>query len=171
MLIACSSDYEHYVPETEIPEIYFTEDELLVLMQMRNPDNRICIDEATETALDAISFFNGTTTRLGATRTIAGVTALRSEPTTRMATRSTNESDVEIQIPDTVAFVFNFADNAGFTIVAADTRISSSILAFVEDGNLDLNEEVDHPGLSIFFEGLEEYMERSIIEAEKGVIR
>ena len=173
MLIACSSDYEHYISGVEVPEtpteIYFTADELLVLMQMRNPDNRICIDEATEIALDAISFFNGTTTRSGQARTIVGITALQSEPGTRMAmaTRSTNGSDVEIQIPDTVAFVFNFADDSGFTIVAADTRITSPVLAFVDDGNLDLSKEVDHPGLAIFFEGLEEYIEYSIMVAEK----
>ena len=173
MLIACSNDYENYVPEVEAPEepteaIYFTEDELLVLMQMRNPDNRICIDEATEIALDALDFFDGEiNTRSGQARTIADVTALRGEPATRLTTRSANGSDIEIQMPDTVAFVFNFADDAGFTIVPADTRISSSILAFVKDGNLDLNEELNHPGLEIFFSGLEEYIEWSIIEAEQ----
>ena len=173
MLIACSSDYENYVPEVEIPEeptetIYFTEDELLVLMQMRNPDNRICIDEATEIALDALDFFDGEiNTRSGQARSIADVTALRGEPATRLTTRSADGSDVKVQMPDTVAFVFNFADDAGFTIVAADTRITSPILAFVEDGNLDLSEELDHSGLEVFFAGMEEYIEQSIIEAEQ----
>ena len=173
MVIACSSDYEYYAPEIEIPEepteaIYFTEDELLVLMQMRNPNNRICIEEATEIALDALDFFGAeTNTRSGQMRSIAGVTALRGEPATRIGTRSADGSDVQIQMPDTVAFVFNFADDAGFTIVAADTRITSRVLAFVEDGNLDLNEELDHPGLEIFFTGLEEYIEYSIVEAEQ----
>ena len=173
MLIACSSDYENYVPETEIPEeptetISFTEDELLVLTQMRNPDNRICIDEATEIALNALNFFGAeTSTRSGQMRSIAGVTALRGEPTTRLTTRSADGNDVQIQMPDTVAFVINFADEAGFTIVAADTRITSPVLAFVKDGYLDLSEEIDHPGLAVFFAGMEEYIEWSIIEAEQ----
>ena len=171
--IACSSDYTDYIPEIDAPEIpiinvSFTEEEMLVLKQMRNPGNRICINEATEIALDALDFFGGEiSTRSGQARTIAGVTALRSEPETRMTTRSIDGNDVEIQLPDTVAFVFNFADEAGFTIVAADTRITSPVFAFVEYGNLDLSQEIDHPGLAIFFAGLEEYIEWSIIEAEK----
>jgi hypothetical protein len=171
-VIACSSDvYEHYAPDTpDVPSteaISFTEDELRVLTQMRNPGNRICIDEATDIALDALDFFGGgVSTRSGQARTIASVAALQSEPTTRMVTRSTDGNDVNVQIPDTVAFIFNFADEEGFTIVAADTRITSPILAFVEDGNLDVSEELDPPGLAIFLEGLEEYIEYSIIESE-----
>ena len=172
MIIACSSDYvyEHYtyapeiLPEVPTLTISFTEEEQLVLMQMRNPGNRICIDEATETALDAISFFGGATTRSVAAQTIAGVTALRSEPTTRMATRSTDRNDMEIEFPDTLAFVFNFADDAGFAIVAADTRIESQILTFTDNGNFESAAEI--PGVAIFLEGLEAYIEYSIIRAE-----
>jgi hypothetical protein len=172
VVIACSSDYEFNAPEIEIPEvteaISFTEDELLVLTQMRNPGNRICIDEATAIALEALDLFGGrVSTRSGQARTIAGVTALQNEPATRVATRSADGNDVEVQMPDTVAFVFNFANDEGFTIVAADTRITSPVLAFVEDGNLDLSQEIDHPGLAVFFAGLEEYIEGSIIEAEE----
>ena len=169
MVIACSGDYEQYVPELpEVPTeaISFTEDELRVLTQMRNP--RICIDEATGIALDALDMFGGgISTRSGQARTIANVKALQSEPTTRMATRSTDGGDVPVQIPDTVAFIFNFADDEGFVIVSADIRITSPVLAFVENGYLNVNEELDHPGLAIFFEGLEEYIEYSIIESER----
>ena len=170
MVVACNNDYEHYVPKLpEVPTeaISFTEDELRVLTQMRNPGNRICIDEATDIALDALDFFGGGVfTRSGQPRTIAGVTALQSEPTIRMTTRSTDEGDIPVQMPDTVAFIFNFAGDEGFTIISADTRITSPVLAFVESGYLDVNEELDHPGLAIFLEGLEEYIEYSIIESE-----
>ncbi|MDR0332794.1 MAG: C10 family peptidase [Dysgonamonadaceae bacterium] len=172
IFVACDNHLEHEVSEIEVPEVptetvSFTEDELLVLMQMRNPDNRICIDEATEIAIDAISFFNaGNTTRSGEIRRVANIAALRGEPTTRMTTRASDER-VEVKMPDTLAYVFNFADDAGFAIIAADTRIESPILAFVEDGSLDLSKEIDHPGLAIFLSGAEEYIERSIIESEQ----
>ena len=170
MLMACSSDYvyehsqEEILPEIQTLTISLTEDEQLVLMQMRNPNNRICIDEATETALDAISFFNGATTRSVAAQVIAGVTALRSEPTTQTATRSTDGNELDIQFPDTLAFVFNFANDAGFTIVAADTRIESQILAFTDNGNFENAAEI--PGVALFLEGLDAYIEYSIIRAE-----
>jgi hypothetical protein len=168
--IACSSDYEHNVPEVEIPEVQteaisFTEDELLVLKQMRNPGNRICIAEATDITLDAFDFFNNEiSTRSGQVRAIASITALQGEPATGMSTRSVNGNEVEVKIPDTVAFVFNFTDDAGFAIVAADTRIESQVLAFTDNGNFE--NAVNIPGVEIFLEGLDAYIKYSIIKAE-----
>lgn len=140
-----------------------TDAEMKVLYQMRSENNKVTFEEATLLANDVISFLDGeAAVKSGAARRIGSVAALRLDRERSVALKSADGSSIEM--PDTVAYVFNFADSAGFALIAGDTRIESPILAYVDEGTLGA--EIDNPGLAVFLEGTEEYIERSIIEAE-----
>jgi hypothetical protein len=131
---------------------------------MRNKNNKVSIEEATQLANEVIVFLDEEyETKSGASRKIASAVALRNGKDKKVATKSTDSSEVEM--PDTLAYLFNFADDAGYTIISADTRIESPILCYTGTGNL--KDTIDDPGLAIFLEGTEYYIERSIIEAER----
>lgn len=85
-------------------------------------------------------------TRGGVRRTIADMHVLGGFG----ATRADGAED------EPLVYLFNFADNQGFSLVSGDTRVED-ILAFVPEGNLDPDEPVDNPGLAIFLENGDTY--------------
>ena len=121
----------------------------------------IGVDEAKELALDASSLFagDGDGLKSGRVRTIGEVRALRSEETTLRS-----GSGDEVAIPDTLAYVCNFADSAGFAIICADDRVGCPILAYVDDGTL--GESTDNPGMAIFLDNAQAFMTNSIAKFE-----
>lgn len=78
-----------------------------------------------------------------------------------------NGSPTPPSLPDTLAYVFNFADSAGYAIICADDRVNCPILACVENGTLDIEKESDNPGINIFLENAQIFMEQSIIKFEQ----
>lgn len=68
-------------------------------------------------------------------------------------------------LPDTMAYICNFADSAGFAVICADDRVGCPVLACVESGSL--GDSVDNPGLAIFLENAQAYMEESILRFEE----
>lgn len=145
--------------------VEFTADEQKVLRQMRNKDNKIGMEEALQLANDVIGFLEEeSATKSGASRKIASVVALHNEKDKKITTKSAGD-DIQIEMPDTLAYLFNFTDSAGYTIIAADTRIESPILCYTGSGTL--KDTIVDPGIAIFLEGAEYYVERSIIEAEQ----
>ncbi|MDR0560761.1 MAG: C10 family peptidase [Prevotellaceae bacterium] len=150
----------------EKKEVRFTEAEQKVLYQMRNGDNRIGIEEAMQIAGDVIDFLDeeSPATKSGNSRRIATVTHLHTGKKAKIATKSSSDDNSSVEMPDTLAYLFNFADSAGFTIIAADTRIETPILCYTGSGTL--GDSIDNPGLAVFLSGAEDYIERSIIEAE-----
>ncbi|MBR5695521.1 MAG: hypothetical protein IKX43_04720 [Paludibacteraceae bacterium] len=81
-------------------------------------------EEAKELALDASSLFSGDSSGLksGKVRQICDVRVLHSEETTLRS-----GSGEEVHVPDTLAYVCNFADSAGFAIICADDRVGCPI--------------------------------------------
>ena len=149
-------------------ESSLTEQEAKVLYRMREPDNRVTMDEVTKLANEAISILNGengeSLLKSGSARRISSISALVSE--SKPALKSSVSSDFgDIAIPDTLAYILNFNDSLGFAIVSADTRIDNPLLAFTDNGSLI--DSTDNPGIAIFLERLEDYMLNSIIEAEE----
>jgi hypothetical protein len=167
LIIAASCTKDENLSNEQAPqanEVQLTDAEVKVLYQMRNENNKVSIEEATQFANDVIGFLDGeTAVKSGTARRIASVGALRLDKTTSIALKSGSGNDVEM--PDTVAYVFNFADSAGFALIAGDTRIDAPILAYSGSGTL--GSEVDNPGVAVFLEGIEEYVEQSIIETER----
>lgn len=118
-------------------------------------------DEAKELALDASSLFSmdGNALRSGRMRQICDVRVLHSEESTLRS-----GSGEEIPVPDTLAYVCNFADSAGFAIICADDRVGCPILACVDNGTL--GEVMDNPGLAIFLDNAQVFMQNSIMKFE-----
>ncbi len=118
-------------------------------------------DEAKELALDASSLFSmdGNGLRSGRMRQICDVRVLHSEESTLRS-----GSGEEMPVPDTLAYVCNFADSAGFAIICADDRVGCPILAYVDDGTL--GESTDNPGMAIFLDNAQAFMTNSIAKFE-----
>jgi hypothetical protein len=161
--VACNREMED--TRIESPrEVKFTDEELQVLYRMRNENNRVNVEEATELANNVISFFDGeAAVKSGRSRKISSITPLKLG--NRAATLKTRSYDEIVEFPDTAAYVFNFGNDNGYAIISADTRIEAPILAYAENGSL--SEGTDNPGLGLFLEGAENYILRSIVEAEQ----
>ncbi len=153
-IAGCSRIDEPDSPVVPVNE-RFTETESKVLSYLG--DTRVGVNEAVEQAMQATTLFGGPATRSGA-KIIANMTPLTLTQTVPTKSGETVES------VDTLAYLFNFADEGGFTIIAADSRIPQSVLAYSENGNI--TDQTDNAGLAIFMEGLEYYLQRSVAEAD-----
>ena len=59
--------------------------------------------------------------------------------------------------PEPYAYVFNFADSAGFAIMSSDSRVPP-LLALVPEGTMSEDSVVTDPGMAIFLERLQDYI-------------
>ena len=64
---------------------------------------------------------------------------------------------------DTIAYACNFAENAGFVIVAADSRVNDRIVVCADQGRF--SEDSDNPGFSMLLDHIKNYTERKIAAA------
>ena len=124
-------------------------------------NHKICEEEAKGIALDVASLLEGEDNGLksGKARVVEDVRVLHSE---RTSLRS--GSSAEVSIPDTLAYVFNFAEGDGFAIISADDRLDCPVLACAESGSI--GDDTDNPGLAIFLENAQVYMSRCILKFE-----
>jgi hypothetical protein len=167
--VACSDEENlNEVQPVETNEVQLTDAEIDVLYRLRNKDNKVGIEEATRFANDVIGFLDGeSAVKSGTARSISSIGALGFKKTQSVSLKSsddTGDANVE-EVPDTVAYVFNFGDEDGYAIISADTRIEAPILAYAGSGNL--SDTIDNPGLILFLEGTEDYIIRSIADAEQ----
>ncbi|MDR0974043.1 MAG: C10 family peptidase [Prevotellaceae bacterium] len=132
----------------------------IAALRIADNQTKVGIDEATASIQNILAELDAkATTRSGIERHVRSVTPLRYRPYAN--TRA--EEDGTLNIPDTLAYLLNFAENAGFAIVAADARVLTPILGYTDSGSL----ETEIPaGLDIFLAGAESYILRSIAEAE-----
>lgn len=68
---------------------------------------------------------------------------------------------------DTLAYIFNFENESGFTIVAADDRVSKPVLAFTQNGHYDeeyINKYI--PALAGLIENSYSYVKSEIVKFE-----
>ncbi len=65
-------------------------------------------------------------------------------------------------LKDTIAYACNFKDNAGFAIIAADSRLADRVIVCAEEGRFD--EHSDNPGFSMLLDNIKNYTERKIAE-------
>ncbi|MDR2584323.1 MAG: C10 family peptidase [Fibromonadaceae bacterium] len=136
-----------------------TEDEVKVLVRMRNPKNRVSVEEAVKQTDWVIDFMN--VGESSVSRKISSISALTSDNAEFIKALKSKG----IEVPDTLIYVVNFADSLGFAIISADTRIDDPLIGF--SGSGFLKDSIDNPGMIIFLEHLEDYMQNSIIEAER----
>ena len=121
------------------------------------------IDEASELAVDAARLLlDNDEMRSSQPREISNVYIMRKgESGLRLGTSE------ETLLPDTMAYVFNFADSAGYAVICADDRVGCPVLACVENGSLELGVESDNPGINIFLDNAQVFMKRSILKFEQ----
>lgn len=161
---SCEHNESDFTVQSELLSSKLSAEEIDVLFRMRNgKSNKISLEEATQIAHEVIGFLEDETIiKVRASRKIGKITTLRNSQTKRTATESLGET---VEMPDTLAYIFNFADSAGYTIIAADTRVETPILCYTDRGTLC--DSIDNAGLAVFLTGAEFYIERSIVEAQQ----
>jgi len=161
-LISCSDENDKQSKETSVLDenlSKLTEDEVKVLVRMRNPKNRVSVKEVVEQTDWVINFMNvGESSVIRKINSISALTSDNVEFVKALKSKG-------IEVPDTLIYIVNFADSLGFAIISADTRIDDPLIGFSGSGSL--KDSIDNPGMAIFLEHLEDYMQNSIIEAER----
>ena len=79
---------------------------------------------------------------------------------------SLRNASIQNQLPDTLAYICNFADSMGFAIICADDRVGCPILACVDNGIIE--DSVENPGLAIFLENAYDFIEDKILNFEEN---
>ena len=131
----------------------------LNLRALYSENHVIPLGEASEIALKVPEMFAGEFTR-ASDQTPRVIESVGVYGRTNFSLRSANTNE------DTLVYVFNFEDNRGFAIVAADDRIPTQLLAYVDEGVLE--NDVDNPGLQYALEQMQSYVELSIDNFEKS---
>lgn len=139
-----------------------TDEEKILLAQVAKPKRTISVSEARYEAeeLAGLLDLNGQQLKTGQKRTIESMKVVSKS---NMKTKSA--IDGEEVLPDTLAYIFNYAEENGFTLIAADQRIKEPVLAYSTSGNMN-NEYIDNPGLAVFLENAAEYIFDQIKQAE-----
>lgn len=55
----------------------------------------------------------------------------------------TKSETFTIDLPDSLLYLVNFSDSAGFAILSANRLVGNKVLAYVESGNIDINTFID----------------------------
>jgi len=135
------------------------------LYKTQETSNRIDIKEVTSLIDGVVAFLDEKDpSKAGSSRIVDSVSVLRFNNIKSSALKSGKYDDIEIS--DTLAYVFNFKDSMGFVIVSNDKRVDSPLLAFTKKGSL-INGKTDNPGLSLFLKRLEGYTLESIVKSSK----
>ena len=115
---------------------------------MNELPKRRTYEEALAVTQDAIGLLGeNSTTRSGKPRSIN--TADVQYIINTSSTRSTEK-------PDTMMYVFNYEDNAGFAVVSAN-RATEELIAVTEQGNYVAGEETGNGGFDLYMDMAEEY--------------
>jgi len=174
------------VAAKKVTEQELTEQEAKLILRLQKQSNRISLEEAIQATnefaaslnkTDSIISFYKKSDPLGrpivktelsmeenskSSVKIKSISAMRSNQGIKIKAASKLSS---FDIPDTLAYVIDFNDSAGYAIVAADERINAPILAFTTKGSF--NRQTDNPGMALFLEMLDAYLINSIAEVEQ----
>lgn len=69
-------------------------------------------------------------------------------------------------LPDTVAYIVNYLDNKGYTIISASHRIKEDIISHSEFGNLSIDDARDNTEVGMIFDYVEDYLYSTLMEAD-----
>jgi hypothetical protein len=118
-------------------------------------------DEAAALALD---FRNSILNQSGQTRgkiNEKGVASVYAWRSSEIAPKSMTRSTASELLPDTLLYIVNFEDSCGYALVSADALIPG-VMAFVEEGSLSPNQDINNPGFQNFLNGLGRFICDSI---------
>jgi hypothetical protein len=150
-----------------LPKVELTHEEVQSLALL-DTSFTVSEEEASSTVLSIIQELEqqnsgiGMKTAFRKPRTIASIKPFRRHKESLGKSSSASPEDTSSEL-----YLINFADEQGFAVTSADRRVANGgLLAFVPEGNLLEGDTVDNPGMALFAEGLEEY-----IEEEKELFR
>ena len=140
----------------DVPRVFLSQDEMILLEELSNKTPKISMEQA----MDIANNFLGKGS-VSSTLSKSGTSVPRCEVLTR-SKNSLSKSGSLTENLDTMLYVFNYDE--GYAVVSADVRVPEEILAYSDEGNLHL--DTDNPGLQIFFDMAQEYVEYNIMKAE-----
>lgn len=141
-MFACTQDINN--------EFAQVENEQEESITMKALPKRRTYAEALTIAQDAIGMLGeSSTTRSGKPRAINTDDVQYIVNTS--STRSTDE-------PDTLMYVFNYEDNAGFAVVSAN-RATEELIVVAEQGSYTVGEETDNIGFGMYMDMAQNYIE------------
>ncbi len=151
---------------SEDKNIQFTDTELATLFKMRGNNHKVEVTEATKFANDVITFLDANqTTRSLSPRRISSMTVLTSESMHNH--NLTTRSGESIDIPDTLAYLFNFGEDTGYAIISADKRVDAPILGYCDSGALP--NEINNPLLAGALADTEDHIVAFISDYENRI--
>jgi hypothetical protein len=154
-----STSVESQIVDT-LPKVELTHEEAQSLALL-DTSFTVSEEEASSTVLSIIQELEqqnsgiGMKTTFRKPRTIASIKPFKRHKESLGKSSSTIPADTTSEL-----YLINFADEQGFAVTSADRRVANGgLLAFVPEGNLNEGDTVDNPGMALFAEGLEEYIE------------
>ncbi len=140
-------------------QLELTDEEARVLSILTSESHTVGVEEAEKRMSDVLGFIADDmgVTRSAVDRRIKDLTVMKFAPGTREVG---NEA-----LPDTMAYIINFADNMGYAVISGDNRVPEQILTYSGEGNI--GDEIENPGFRLFLTGAEHYIARSIREYEQ----
>lgn len=143
-LFACTQDFN--------PEFAQVENEQDESTTMKALPKRRTYEEALIIAQNAIGMLGeSSATRSGKPR------AVNTDDVQYIVNSSSTRSTDE---PDTLMYVFNYEDNAGFAVVSA-SRATEELIAVTEQGSYTVGEETENGGFNMYMDMAETYVTRS----------
>lgn len=128
------------------------------ISSLKSTSHTISMEEAERNAKEAMAMLcsEGNSLKNASVNKVDNVIVIHT-PKSRL--KSANSS-----IPDTLAYVVNFADSAGFALVSADDRVPYQVLACLDNGSY--SEDNDNPNLNYMMAMSQQYIQNSIIDFE-----
>ena len=137
------------------PSITLSQDEEILLTELSNKTPKISIEQAVEIA---DNFFN----KSSSTASLSKSSKCLPEYEVITAAKKSIKKSASTDDTDTLMYIFNYND--GFAVVSADIRTPEQILAYSETGSL--HSDTDNPGISLFLNMAQDYVQYSIDKAE-----
>ena len=143
-------------PSADVPRVLLTQDEMILLEELSNKTPKISMERAMDIACN----FMGKSSD-APTLSKRGAEVPRCEVLTR-SKQTISKSGTTTEDIDTLMYLFNYDE--GYAVVSADVRVPERVLAYSEEGSVSV--DTDNPGLQIFFDMAQEYVEYNIMKAE-----
>ena len=140
----------------DVPRVLLSQDEMILLEELSNKTPKISMEHA----MDIASNFLGKSSD-APTLSKRGAEVPRCEVLTR-SKQIISKSGTTTEDIDTLMYLFNYDE--GYAVVSADIRVPERVLAYSEEGSVSAN--TDNPGLQLFFDMAQVYVEYNITKAE-----
>ena len=165
--LSCSKQSENINLEKQSSQqIILTDDEIRVLNIENKHSKLLNTDEIHEEVDNALALLGNKNQRLSLKSSARRVNKIRALTNSSNAIRmSTSKLNVSSNFSDTLAYVVDFADDAGFLLIAADRRVEVPLLAIVDSGSLQ--DTIYNIGLGAFLGMAELGIKQSIYDYEK----